>query len=201
MPSTFPCATCGTLLNNNTFAYQKHMTNCHWPGKNNSFPLASIFTSSTPVSSIAQPAFVWPSLQPINSTASDHYSPLYTNAAWIEKHSNTSADPFYTSSPRNTWPPRSLSLSSESEISPCERVCAAATSSVLGKRKRSGSDGGLRIDSPLDASMSGNSTGMSTPSSPSITPQVADFLASIGVAPSQIGQQRVYFTLTRPSAP
>jgi hypothetical protein len=85
-------------------------------------------------------------------------------------------------------------LSSESDVSPCERVVAAMTSSVLGKRKRSGSDDGnetsarrLCIDSPLANSAGMSPSGMSTPS-PSITPQVADFLASIGVGPSQIGQ-------------
>jgi hypothetical protein len=143
MPSTFPCATCGTLLNgNNTFAYQKHMTTCHWPGKNKSFPLASIFTSSSPGS-----------LTPI-----EYF-----------------------------WPPSLLQVD----------VAQSSTSSVLGKRKR-GDDSAqnLRIDSPLDVSVSG----MSIPSSPSsITPQVADFLASVGVAPQD--GKRVYFTLTRPSAP
>jgi hypothetical protein len=146
MPSTFPCATCGTLLNgNNTFAYQKHMTTCHWPGsKKNSFPLSSIFTSSSPGS--------------------------FTPVEYF-------------------WPPPLLQVD----------AAQTSTSSVLGKRKR-GDDSAqhLRIDSPLDASMSG----MSIPSSPSsITSKVADFLASVGVDASQIGRQRVYFTLTRPSAP
>jgi hypothetical protein len=60
MLSTFPCATCGTLLNStNTFSYQKHMTHYHWPGKNNSFPLSSIFTATSP---------------------DDLYSPLYTTS-------------------------------------------------------------------------------------------------------------------------
>jgi hypothetical protein len=143
MPSTFPCATCGTLLNGtNTFAYQKHMTTCHWPGKNKSFPLSSIFTSSSPGS-----------LTPI-----EYF-----------------------------WPPSLLQVD----------VAQSSTSSVLGKRKR-GDDSAqnLRIDSPLDVSVSG----MSIPSSPSsITPQIADFLASVGVAPQD--GKRVYFTLTRPSAP
>jgi hypothetical protein len=147
MPSTFPCATCGTLLNGtNTFAYQKHMTTCHWPGKNKSFPLSSIFTSSSPGSSPVE----------------------------------------------YFWPPPLLKVDA-AEPSP-------STSSVLGKRKR-GDDSAqhLRIDSPLDVSMSGMSpSGMSTPST-SITPQVAEFLASVGVAPQD--GKRVYFTLTRPSAP
>jgi hypothetical protein len=152
MPSIFPCATCGTLLNGtNTFAYQKHMTTCHWPGKNKSFPLSSIFTSSSP-GSLTPVEYFWP-------TTFQHDS--------------------------------SIHLAPSSDLAP--------TSSVLGKRKR-GDDSAqhLRIDSPLDVSMSG----MSTPSSPSsITSKVADFLASVGVDVSQIGQQRVYFTLTRPSAP
>jgi hypothetical protein len=135
MPSTFPCATCGTLLNGiNTFEYQKHMTRCHWPGKNNVFPLSSIFTSSsTPVPSPSAPS----------------------------------------------------------------------VHSVLGKRKRSTDDDDddsgsaplrVRVDSTLAGSVSGTSI---TPSSPgNVTPKVADFLASVGVDPSQIGK-RVCFTLVR----
>lgn len=131
MPSKFPCATCGTALNGSTFEYQKHMTKCHWSGNNNAFPLPCIFTTSTfspaahiinwldttPAgcsaaadSALAAPltAFLWPSLQPTIAT-SDHYSPLYTNAAWVQMKSNTSADPFRPSSfLRNAWPPRSL---------------------------------------------------------------------------------------------
>jgi hypothetical protein len=138
MPSTFPCATCGTLLSGiNTFEYQKHMTQCHWPGKNNVFPLSSIFTSSsTPVPSPSAPS----------------------------------------------------------------------VHSVLGKRKRSTDDDDdsgsaplrVRVDSTLAGSTAGSVSGTSiTPSSPAnITPKVADFLASVGVDPSQIGK-RVCFTLVR----
>ncbi|KAK6007479.1 hypothetical protein QM012_004293 [Aureobasidium pullulans] len=43
---SFPCATCGTTLSGNTFEYQKHMTRCHWTGKDNSLPLPSIITPS-----------------------------------------------------------------------------------------------------------------------------------------------------------
>jgi hypothetical protein len=150
MPSTFPCATCGTQLNNtNTFSYQKHMTQYHWPGKNNVFALSSIFTA----------------------TFDDVYSPLYT-----------------TSSSDNAY----------------------SVYSGLGKRKRSTDDDSgstplrVRIDSPAgstacsEVSLSGTSTPSPCLSSSTITPKIADFLASVGISPSssQIGK-RVYFTLVR----
>ncbi|KAH0287259.1 hypothetical protein M436DRAFT_85867 [Aureobasidium namibiae CBS 147.97] len=221
MPSTFPCATCGTALNGSTFEYQKHMTQCHWSGNNNAFPLRSIFTTSTlsptahiinwldttPAgcsatadSALAAPltAFLWPSLQPTIAT-SYHYSPLYTNAAWAQMKSNTSADPCRPSfSLRNAWPPRSLDSDSgceispsNSEISPCERAAAARSSPTTAptlKRKRSVDDCGgleratqrLRLDSPLASD---------------ITPKVAEFLASMNITPCS--GKRVYLRPVR----
>lgn len=221
MPSTFPCATCGTVLSGSTFEYQKHMTRCHWSGGNNIFPLPSIFTTSTfspaarvinwldttPAghsftadSAVTAPltAFIWPSLQPTIST--DHYTPLYTNAARVQMKSNTSADPFRSSSsPRNIrWPPRSLDSASDCEISPCERAAATARISpssaplLTKKRKRSVDDCGglersvqrLRLDSPPDSD---------------ITPRVAEFLASMDITPHS--GKRIYLRPAKRSGP
>jgi hypothetical protein len=223
MPSTFPCATCGAPLNGSSFEYQKHMTKCHWSGKNNSFPLPSIFTTSAansiqntpstttnvlnwldmiPTSAYADftfaPAYLWPSLQPANPTT-EHYSPFYTNAAWVQAKSNTSADPFCSSAPKNTWPPRPLTSSPDSEVSPCERTFAAKFSTASPpskKRKRCVDDCGLERPAQrlrLDTS----STGMSAVPSENVTPQVADFLASVGVTPHS--GKRVYLRPVRPS--
>lgn len=227
MSSTFPCATCGAPLNGSSFEYQKHMTKCHWSGKNNSFPLPSIFTTSAassvqntpsttthvinwldaiPTSTFADfapaiplAACIWPSLHPCTPTA-HHYSPLYTNAAWVQAKSDTSADPFCSSAPKNTWPPRPLTSSPDSEVSPCERAFAAKSSPPAPptkKRKRSAEDCGLERPAQrlrLDTSP----TGMSAPPSKNVTPHVADFLASIGVTP--YSGKRVYFRPVRPSA-
>jgi hypothetical protein len=106
------------------------MTQCHWPGKHNSLPLSSIFTSSS----------------------TPFQSPITSYSAY----------------------------------------------SVLGKRKRSVDDSGSTLRVRVDSTLAGSAAGTSTPSSssPNITPKVADFLASIGVDPSQIGK-RVRFTLVR----
>lgn len=60
MPFFFPCAICGSTLPSATFAYQKHMTKCHWSGKNsntNTFPLPSIFTTSPMPSPTVSPTY------------------------------------------------------------------------------------------------------------------------------------------------
>ncbi|KAH0349218.1 hypothetical protein KCU81_g3034, partial [Aureobasidium melanogenum] len=60
MPFFFPCAICGSTLPSTTFAYQKHMTQCHWSGKNNNtntFPLPSIFTTSPMPSPVASATY------------------------------------------------------------------------------------------------------------------------------------------------
>ncbi|KAG9681873.1 hypothetical protein KCU95_g4033, partial [Aureobasidium melanogenum] len=62
-------------------------------------------TSAYASSMLASPgpcAFIWPSMQPAIATADDHYTPFYTNAAWVQMKSNTSEDPFFTSSPAAT---------------------------------------------------------------------------------------------------
>jgi hypothetical protein len=203
------------------------MTKCHWSGKNNSFPLPSIFTTTasssgedTPstttqviswldtipnsafaisVPAIPLAACIWPSGHPCNPTT-EHYRPLYTNAAWVQAKSKTPADPFCSSAPKNTWPPRPLTSSPDSEVSPCERAFAAKSSPPsppANKRKRSGEGCGLERPAQrlrLDTSP----TGMSAPPSENVTPQVADFLASIGVTPHS--GKRVYFRPVRPSA-
>ncbi|KAH0191175.1 hypothetical protein KCV03_g6263, partial [Aureobasidium melanogenum] len=145
--------------------------------------------------------FIWPSLQPTNPTAiaDGHYTAFYTNAAWVQIKSNTSEDPFYTSSPaeNTTWPPiRVLDISSASsgyELSPCERAVEAAAAArksplpVLGKRKRSAYDSGL------GSSVSGTSS----PPPSNITPKISEFLVSEGV--TQFGK-RVYLYPFEPSA-
>lgn len=200
------------------------MTKCHWSGNTNSFPLPSIFTTSVfspaayvlswlettppagysaaddPALTAPLTAFIWPSLQPVDPV-SDHYTPLYTNAAWVQMKSNTSVDPFRPSSSGSLcWPPRSLDSASDfspsvDEISPCERAAAARISLPTAphlKRKRSVDDCGglersaqrLRLDSPP----------VST-----ITPKVAEFLASIKVSPHS--GTRVYLRPVRRSGP
>lgn len=69
--------------------------------------------------------------------------------------------------------------------------------SALGKRKRSVDGSGL-VTSAQRLRLDTSSTDMAAPSS-NITPQVADFLASVKVTPHS--GKRVYLRPVRPSAP
>lgn len=182
MPTIFPCATCGALLNDNTFEYQKHMTD-HWSGKNNSLPLPSIFTTSSIPSPTLHPCFFCDfAFYDIHQIAShmvaSHSSDLHSILC------PTAGDDFLRESVSAFL--NEFAVSGAGFVSLCDCFSDHPSHILISVDNSAG------LGSPV--------SGMSIPTLSPITPKIADFLVSIGVSPNT-SSRRVYLYPFEPSAP
>ncbi|CAD0089617.1 unnamed protein product [Aureobasidium mustum] len=177
MPSSFPCAICGAALTGNTFEYQTHMTKSHWSGANNSFPLPSIFTSSSMPSPTLHPCFFC-------DTA-------FYNIHHIASHMITS----HGSDLHSILCPKAGDDSIRESVSAFLNDFAASGAAFVGLcdcfpgHACHTDESVVAYDSGIGSPVSGTSTPSPSPSN--ITPRVAEFFAAVGINPASFGE-RVY---------